>query len=146
MRRGDAHKSYRKTVLTFNTSQQCLRILLMCFRLCMSEHRPHVVKSWLGSIVPTLDKTGSTVKFNFHYENGSLILFSVTSVEGISWERFGPGTRRISQIESDLIRNFRSHQTYSKLTHDTGYTLCVIHSVVKFCFVFKVLATSWAAQ
>ena len=31
-RRGNAHKPDRKTVLTFNTSRQCLRILLSCFR------------------------------------------------------------------------------------------------------------------
>ena len=39
------------------------------------------------------DKTVSKypLKFEIQVENGSLSLYSVTSVAGVSWERFGPG-------------------------------------------------------
>ena len=46
-RRGNVHKPDRKTGLTFNTSQQYLRILLMCFRARRSEQK------WLLSIYET---------------------------------------------------------------------------------------------
>ena len=32
---------------------------------------------------------GAPLKFELHVENGSLTLYSVTSVDGISWQRFG---------------------------------------------------------
>ena len=46
-RRGNVHKLDRKTGQTFNTSQQYLRILLMCFRARRSEQK------WLLSIYET---------------------------------------------------------------------------------------------